>query len=222
MEMIQLLNMPKRSPRWQIVSRIQRQGRMTVGELVEALGVTTTAVRQQVDRLGGDGVLAVSKRGGRRGRPCDVFALTEHGRTLFKHKYDEMLGHILRELTEQQGRHEVGKLLRDVGVRMADSYADRLGAGAPKERMQVLVELLVEQGIAAEVDENRGDENGKVAVLRQFSCPYYEVAKRERAVCGVDEQMLSRLLGPGLRRTRCLADGDTCCEFELKLGEKEK
>ena len=86
---------PKGSPGWQVVKQIRRNGEMTVRELVKALGVTTTAVRLQVDRLVRDGILTVDKRGGRRGRPSDVFRLTERGQSLVSHKYDELIHDIV-------------------------------------------------------------------------------------------------------------------------------
>ena len=41
-----------------MINLLLRQGRMTIAQLVEATGVTTTAIRQQVDRLVSEGWLA--------------------------------------------------------------------------------------------------------------------------------------------------------------------
>ena len=41
-----------------MINLLLRQSRMTIAQLVEATGVTTTAIRQQVDRLVSEGWLA--------------------------------------------------------------------------------------------------------------------------------------------------------------------
>jgi predicted ArsR family transcriptional regulator len=184
---------------------------MTVRELVGALGVTTTAVRLQVDRLVGDGILTVEKRGGRRGRPSDVFRLSDRARGLVSHQYDKLIDYMLAELTDRDGPDKVRDLLSRVAARMADGYAKRLSGDTVKDKLSMLVGVLHEQDIPAEVSEE-----GDRLILRQCGCPYFKLARTNRAICGVHIRVLNRLAGEQVRRVRCLAHGDTRCEFEVK------
>jgi predicted ArsR family transcriptional regulator len=185
---------------------------MTVRELVKALGVTTTAVRLQVDRLVGDGILAVDKRGGRRGRPSDVFRLTERGQSLISHQYDGLIDDILTELAKRDGKKKVSDLLGSVAVRIADRYAERVnGAATTQEKFERLADVLREQDIHAEVSF----DGGRV-VLRQCGCPYYKLARSNHSICGVHIGMLRRLSGLPVKRVRCIARGDTQCEFRIE------
>jgi predicted ArsR family transcriptional regulator len=184
---------------------------MTIRELVAALGVTTTAIRLQVDRLVGDGVLAVQKRGGRRGRPSDVFRLTEHGWSLVRHQYDRFLELLLAELADQEGVERVAELVGRVALRLADSYAERITGATMEERLTSWTELLREQDILAEVQQV-----DRLVVVRQCGCPYYRLARISQWFCSVHIQVLNHLMDGRVRRTRCVAEGDTHCEFEAE------
>jgi predicted ArsR family transcriptional regulator len=184
---------------------------MTVRQLVDALGVTTTAVRTQVDRLVGDGILAVAKRAGQRGRPSDVFRLTDLGRSLVGHRSDQLIDHILTVLTEQEGSKKVKELLGEVALRIANGYAQRISGTTMQEKLEAFADLLRQQGIPAEVRQV-----GDTVIVRQCGCPYYKLARINRSICGVHVRMLNHLVGQRARRTRCLAHGHTRCEFQLK------
>ena len=57
---------------------------------------------------------------------------------------------------------------------------------------------------------------GMMPVLKQHSCPYYELAEADRAVCAMERKMFEKVLGRGLRLSQCRLDGHRSCDFEAK------
>ena len=55
-----------------------------------------------------------------------------------------------------------------------------------------------------------------IPILRQHSCPYYELAEADRAICALERKMFEKVLGRGLRLSQCRLDGDRFCDFEAK------
>ncbi len=53
-------------------------------------------------------------------------------------------------------------------------------------------------------------------VLKQHSCPYYELAEVDRAICAMERKMFEKVLGRGLRLSQCRLDGHRSCDFEAK------
>jgi predicted ArsR family transcriptional regulator len=71
-------------------------------------------------------------------------------------------------------------------------------------------ELLDERGVTVEI-ENRGDGY----VIREYGCPYQNVAVENRAVCEMERQVMASLLESGVRLTQCVLDGHRGCQFTI-------
>ena len=78
------------SPAGQILKLLQQQGPLSIKEIEAALGVTTTAVRQQLVTLMTTGMVTAETVREKRGRPHAVYRLTEKGQALFAHGYEEL------------------------------------------------------------------------------------------------------------------------------------
>ena len=60
------------------------------------------------------------------------------------------------------------------------------------------------------------DAGGVIPVLRQHSCPYYELAESDPAICALERKMFEKVLGRSLRLSQCRLDGDRFCDFQAK------
>ena len=103
------------------------------------------------------------------------------------------------------------KVLRRVADKLAERYRGQIEGQDVRERLGGLKNLLSERGIDAEVDSS-----GKLPVLRQHSCPYYELAEMDRTVCGIEMRMFEKALDADLKLSQCRLDGHRCCEFEVR------
>src|SRR5512143_417687 len=108
------------SPAGQILLQLQRRGAATVKELEDALGVTATAVRQQIGNLLAEGLIQQEIERQGRGRPRHVYSLTSQGRALFPNHYDEFTNSLLREILLTEGPDKVALLLGGMSRRLAE------------------------------------------------------------------------------------------------------
>src|SRR5512137_1336259 len=199
------------SPAGEVLGILQRHGPVTIKDLELGLGVTTTAVRQQLAGLLADGYIQQELERAGRGRPKHVYSLTPRGRSLFPHHYDEFTNSLLREILVSEGPAKVQELLGRMGQRMAAQYESQLAGLSSNERAAKLTELLNAKGILAEV---RFEPGG--IVFHEYSCPYYELARENRAICGMEEDMIAHAVKQPVELVSCTLDGHHGCQFRIE------
>ncbi len=97
--------------------------------------------------------------------------------------------------------------------RLAEMYNAQVTGEAWEGRLVQLGTILHDRGIEAEVTRTGRDD---APVLKQHSCPYYELAETDRAVCAMERKMFEKVLGHALRLSQCRLDGHRSCDFEPK------
>ena len=183
---------------------------MTVSELVGALAVTTTAVREQVNGLRAEGWLVRSQRRGRTGRPADVFALSEKANRLFAGQLDDFARLLAEEAFARLGRQESRELLKRVGQRLAQGAHQQVGSGPPKKRLQRLARFLAQQGDLVQTGRTK-----KGLRLTLHRCPYGLLADQHEEICRMEHEMFSELIGATARLEKSWENGQRCCEFTI-------
>ncbi len=199
------------SPAGEVLTLLQRKGMATVKELEDAMDVTATAVRQQLNLLLAEGFIEQRTENIGRGRPKHVYSLTAKGRALFPHHYDEFTNSLLREILLVEGPGKVEELLGRMSRRMADQYSQQIAARLPEERAQALTELLNAKGIMAEV---YFEPDG--IVFREYTCPYYELAREHRAICDMEQDMIEQVMNQPVELVSCTLDGHHGCQFKIE------
>jgi predicted ArsR family transcriptional regulator len=202
-------------PGMRIIRLLVGKPAKTLNELAEALGITRTAIIEQMNDLVGAGfVERNTERLPGRGRPCHAFRATNAAlAALFISHQAVVIPAVWKAIAEIGGEELTQKVLEHVTDVLAERYQGRLRTTTPRERLRELVDLLNEEGGVVEVQAN-GD--GQVAIVRR-SCPFITMFEQQRAVCSVDTAMLSRLVGAPVRQTSCRHDGAPCCAFEIAL-----
>lgn len=196
------------SPASIILQHIQRQGKATIKELEEVLGVSTTAVREHLAHLQASGLVHTSTMRHGPGRPRLVYTLTGKAQNLFPKHYDLLINLMLQELAAEGGIEEVERLLERVGARLARDYADRVNGADIQARLNELRQTLEARGVAAEVQ----DEGQKLHI---HSCPYFDVAREHGEVCTMERQMFEQVLGEEIILERSMREGHHQCCFVL-------
>jgi predicted ArsR family transcriptional regulator len=206
------------SPAGHVLIALQRHGTVTVKELEDALGVTATAVRQQLSQLMADGYVQQRvERAEGRGRPSHTYSLTPEGRALFPRHYDEFTNGLLREILLSEGPAKVEALLARMGQRLAEQYRGQINGDAPADRAVKLTELLNARGILAEVAV------GPDAIfVQEYTCPYYELAREHRAICDMEQDMMSQVLEQPVELVSCTLDGHHGCQFKIDTEQRKE
>lgn len=194
-----------------------------VGELAEALGVTATAVRQRLERLMRDGVVARevvrgAAEGQRpRGRPAFVYRLTEKGRRAGGDNFRDLAMVLWREVRGVASPEVRRGLVSRIGAAMADLYRPHVAGATVAERLDGAAGLLRSRDIACSVTPADA-ASGRLAVLTSHVCPYPDLAEQDRGICAAERLMLQGLVGAGVRLASCRLDGADTCRFEVAAG----
>lgn len=208
----------------QAVARLlMEQGPVTAAWVAAELELSTVAVRRHLDALIADGEAEVSavaaprsgKRG--RGRPPRGYVLTDTGRALFGHGYDELAVAALRYLAAHGGDGAIRGFARDRVAGLLAGHADRIAAAeTPDERVGVLAGALTAHGYAAQAREA-----GHGVQLCQHHCPVAHVAAEFPALCEAETQAFAEVLGTHVQRLATIARGDTACTTHVPLDDPE-
>jgi predicted ArsR family transcriptional regulator len=201
------------SPRSTILRILQSRGSASIKDLELALGVTATAVREQVAGLIAQDIITARRVRGDVGRPFYVYSLTAKAQELFPKDYGELAHLLLQEILDLDGPDKLQQLLDRVGDRLAAQYAGHLRGAELGEKLRALADLLVQKGIGADVQP---DAAGVGFVLHANTCPYFAVVQDHREICDMEQQMLSRLLGADVVLGDCVLDGHAGCQFHVQ------
>lgn len=199
----------RESPAWRILEYLQRNGAATIKELEDVLGVTTTAVRQQLQALQADGYVERSRVHSGVGRPHHAYSLTAKAHGLFSSRYDDLAVTLLEEVLALEGEERAGQLLNRVGSRLAARYAPLVRSGDLEERVLQLAQALNARGVLTDVTREADD----VFVLQTFNCPYHDLAHEHRDICDMDEKFMREVLGSDVNLHKCIMDGHPSCSF---------
>ena len=185
----------------------------TVAELIRTMGVTRTAVTEQLNELTAAGfVERQTQRLPGRGRPRHLYRATDTALALlFPGNQRLLVPAICHAVLDVGGEAMFKRILKRVSRMMAEHYIKQLTTKKPHERLRQLIGLLAAEGGLVDAVET-GD--GQL-VLRKRSCPFISMVDSRRSVCHVDQEMLGAVVGQAVRRIACRHDGAACCTFEI-------
>jgi predicted ArsR family transcriptional regulator len=203
------------TPAGEVLKAIQMRGKASIKELATDLGVTRSAIRQHLIRLQARGAIQARKVRKGVGRPYSVYSATPQAHNLFQNDYGELTQLLLEEVASSQGGKALQRLLRRVSERLAGKYRDQVWGQELADRIAAWAELLDKKGVLVEIEQTQDGY-----VLREFGCPYQNVALENRAVCEMERQVMARLLDSGVRLTQCTLDGHHGCQFTAKISKE--
>jgi DeoR family suf operon transcriptional repressor len=199
-----------------IIRALRAEGRCTVKELAEAAGISPVSVRHHLSALQADDLIQSEEVRHGVGRPMYVYSLTEGAHELFPTRYFRLTNRLLGEIKENLTDEALQIMLSNVADSMASAYASQLEGLPLEKRLRRLVELLDEEGFSAEVEQRGGE-----LVIREMSCPYFQIGIQHPEVCTIDQAFIARALSLPVARVRCVLDGDAHCAFTVKIEENQ-
>lgn len=202
------------SPASMVLQYLRRHGQVTIKELEQVLGVSTTAVREHLYHLQSQGLLAATTMRYGPGRPRLVYRLTEKAQKLFPKHYDLLINLLLQEIATEEGIGRVEHFLERVGNRLASEYTDHINSEDIQDRLTELRTMLEDQGIPTEIEPSG-------TTITIYSCPYFDVAQEHAQVCDMDRQMLEQVIGEKLVQEHSIRDGHHHCCFNIGDIEEE-
>jgi predicted ArsR family transcriptional regulator len=198
------------TPAGKVLRAIQLRGKASIKDVAADLGVTTSAVRLYLTQLEAWGAIRAEKVREGVGRPYYLYSMTAEAHSLFYRDYGDLTRLLLAEVAHTQGPDALQGVLRRVGDRLAAMYRDQVWGQELADRVRAWAELLDQRGVAVEIEKT-----GQGYVLREYGCPYHNVAVENRAVCEMERQVMAHLLEAGVKLTQCVLDGYRGCQFAI-------
>jgi predicted ArsR family transcriptional regulator len=196
-----------------LLDLIRRQGPLSIAEMAAAFKVTPTAVRNRLGRLVESGLVERRAESGGRGRPRHLYQASAEAHKRLGQNYADLAVVLWDEMMRSVEDRKLRRLLFGrITDRLADLYRAQLTGEEWEGRMVELGTLLHERGIEVEVVTG----GNTLPILKQHSCPYFELAEVDHAICALERKMFEKVLGRGLRLSQCRLDGDRSCDFEAK------
>lgn len=193
-----------------VLKAIQFRGRATVKDVAADLGVTMSAVRIPLTQLQALGAIQADTVRDGVGRPHYAYSVTPEAHNLFYKDYGVLARMLLEEVARSQGADALPGVLRRVADRLADLYHDQVLGRNLADRVAAWAELLDQRGVSVEIEET-----SQGFVVREYGCPYQNMAAENRAVCEMERHVMARLLESGVELTQCVLDGFHGCHFTV-------
>lgn len=190
---------------------LTRKKEVCIEELALELGISRTAVQEHFNALENKGYIekhAVSKTAG---RPISLYAITDTGINLFPKHYAWFAGLMLEDLLDTISPEESEKYMRRLGTKLASQLSSQFENKSLPERLTQLVSIMNDLGF---VVEQTVDEQNKPC-LQACNCILHDLAQKHLQICQFDLALMTTALDAKVEQSRCMAKGDTLCEFYL-------
>lgn len=193
-----------------IVRLLVGQPPKTLAALMQATGVTRTAVTEQLSTLLAHGYVDRTIQRSGRGRPHHLYHATEAAMQLFPTQEGKFVPALLDAVREVAGEAALAQALELVSARLSRHYQPQVTGETPRERLAQLVEVLRHEGVLVDLEQV-----GEHWVMHERSCPYATVLGPRREACEVERRMIGELIAAPLEMQGCRLDGCSGCSFKL-------
>lgn len=196
-----------------VLELLRQFGSLGISELVDKLGVTTTAVRQRMDRLLVKQWVERREEKAARGRPGYRFALTDRGQRMLGNNLSDLASVLWQEINQIDDSQVRNSLLQKIANRLAGLYGGAVEGGDPAERLAMVVQNLRANQLPVSLEKT---DNSRLPVLQFNGCPYPDLSRDDHGICEVETSMLTAMAGVPIRLRECRCDSATgCCTYEL-------
>jgi len=190
---------------------LRRAGEARAEDLAVHLGVTPSAVRQQLRPLAQRGLVVHRDERPGRGRPRRLYRLGAAAQSLFPSAHGELSSELLAYVEDEDPALLERVFERRRSARVADAQA-RLAGRDFAGRVEELSRILDEAGYLADF-ERRPDGTFRIT---EHNCAILAVARRHGHACTTELSFLREVLaGARVERVSHIVSGGNACVYEI-------
>ena len=198
----------------EILFFLKTHGRATARALAGRLGISPQGVRQQLERLLGEGLVTFADEAMGKGRPKRFWALTDRGHGRFPDTHAQLTAELIDAVRDELGEDALDRLIarRERGTLQA--YRGRLaGCRSLRAKVAALAEIRTEEGYMADWQET---ENGFLLV--ENHCPICVATRACQGFCRAELAVFRAALGGDctVERTEHLLAGARRCAYRIE------
>lgn len=198
------------------VSILKMKGPKSVKGLADEMDVTTEGARFHLMKLEKDGLVEPKSIAEGRGRPKQIWSLTEMGHNRFPDAHADLTANLIDILRETLGQDAVDDVIGTHEKKTLSRYSKELeDADTLEERVAKLTEIRSQEGYMAEYEK---DEEGFVLV--ENHCPICTAAKACQGFCQAEINIFKEVLGNDVKveRTEHIIKGARRCAYRIIPG----
>ncbi|EHK66661.1 helix-turn-helix transcriptional regulator [Achromobacter arsenitoxydans] len=185
-------------PADRVLMTLKTRGPQSIAVIARAMDVTAEAVRQQMTRLHTEGLVDFESHSAGRGRPTQIWRLTDAGHGRFPDTHAEMTVQMLGAVRQVFGDEGIDRLIQVREGAMLNSYEQAMaGASSLEGRLERLVDVRCAEGYMAELRQDGAD-----FVFIENHCPICSAAKACMGFCRSELELFRKVLGPQTRVER--------------------
>ena len=206
-----------KSTRDRILHTLLKKPGSTISDLAAAVGINPISVRHHLTNLQMEGLISADEERHGVGRPRLVYSLTEHGMEKFPTRYLRLTSRLLDQLKSSLPQPMVSKLFAEMAASLAEEYAEQMQGLSMEERLELIRELLAEEGFTVEWEKFENQYR-----IHEITCPYLQIGQNHPEVCTVDQTLISKMLAVPAEKVQCILDGGSHCTYVVQDASRSK
>jgi predicted ArsR family transcriptional regulator len=195
-----------------VLFQLKSLGEAQAETVARRLGITVQAVRQRLDRLHSEDMVAFADRPHGRGRPRRLWWLTPRATALFPDTHAQLTVDLIGAIRSELGEAAFARLLQKRAVEISATYRRRLdGTTGMAAKFAALAEIRSAEGYMARVEELPGEGY----LLVEDHCPICAAAIACQGFCAIEVEVFRGLVDEGwqIERQDHLLSGARRCTY---------
>ncbi|SKC98597.1 Predicted transcriptional regulator, ArsR family [Chitinophaga ginsengisegetis] len=192
---------------------LKTQGPQPLCKLAEELKVTMEGARFQLLKLANEGLVQATTEAKGRGRPKQIWALTEAGNARFPDRHQDLALRLLCNMNKTLPTDTMNEVLDATAQSTLEKYQEELkGITGLENRVSTLADIRNREGYMAEYINE-----GKSYLLIENHCPIQAAASCCSRFCRSEQEMFSAILGKQAKveRVEHILDGQRRCVYRI-------
>ena len=194
---------------------LKNEGEMTLKEMAKKLAVTTEGARFQLLKLANEGFVKSESRSEGRGRPKQIWSLTEQGHAKFPDTHSGLTVKLIEKIRENLGEEALDKIIASTGKDNAEKYQKQITAHDDlEEKIKKLAAARSKEGYMANYEKQ---DDGSYLLVENH-CPICAAAKICQGFCKAELQTFKTVLGEDLKikRVHHILAGARRCAYKIE------
>ena len=194
---------------------MKRRGEITLDDAMEEIDRARATLRDHLNQMGRDGLVARRTKKQGRGRPSMCYRITPSAEGLFPGQEGTLFADFLSYLQEEGHEDLIEEFFDSFWEARLDEVKRRLSESLEtagiRQIVEVLEEVLRENGFMPDVHVQEDQ-----VVVEECNCPFAKIVETTDLPCA-SETCFYDALFEHVERTQHIPDGDTACAYELPV-----
>lgn len=197
--------------RREVLDLIKKRGEQGADQLASSMGLTISAVRQQLAALQKDGLVGYREARIGPGRPRHLYHLTPAAEGLYPRAYAELTNELLDYVGDAQP-HLVDEIFRRRRQRRIENAHSRLAGKDFEGKVRELTTILDGDGYLAEAV---AEPDGSFLIV-EHNCAILGIALRYGQACGTELEFIRTVLPEAnVERIAHMVQGASNCSYRI-------